>query len=102
MQANGPEILRLACGLILDSGVSICCPVHDAVLIEAPLDKLNEHILIAKNAMEQASEIILDCFQIKTDAYIVKYPDRYSDERGKKMWDTIWDIINRKLCITAV
>jgi hypothetical protein len=97
MQANGAEILRLACGLILDSSVCICCPVHDAVLIEAPLDKLNEHILIAKNAMEQASEIILDGFRIKTDAYIVKYPERYSDERGEKMWGTVWDIINRKL-----
>jgi hypothetical protein len=102
MQANGAEILRLACGLVIDSGVSICCPIHDALLIIAELGKLDEHILIAQNAMEQASEIILDGFKIKTDAYIVKYPDRYSDERGKKMWDTVWDIINRKLCITAV
>ena len=37
MQANGAEMLRLACCLGTERGIEICAPVHDAVLICAPL-----------------------------------------------------------------
>jgi DNA polymerase I len=36
MQANGAEMLRLACCLATERGVEVCSPVHDAVLICAP------------------------------------------------------------------
>ena len=35
MQANGAEMLRLACCLATERGVKVCAPVHDALLIEA-------------------------------------------------------------------
>ena len=34
MQANGAEMLRLACCLATERGIAVCCPVHDALLIE--------------------------------------------------------------------
>jgi hypothetical protein len=33
MQANGAEMLRLACCLATERGVEICAPVHDAVTV---------------------------------------------------------------------
>jgi DNA polymerase-1 len=36
MQANGAEMLRMACCLGTEQGIEICAPVHDAVLICAP------------------------------------------------------------------
>jgi len=36
MQANGAEMLRLACCLGTEGGVELCAPVHDAVLMCAP------------------------------------------------------------------
>ena len=36
MQANGAEMLRLACCLATERGVGVCAPVHDALLVEAP------------------------------------------------------------------
>ena len=39
MQANGAEMLRLACCLATERGIEVCAPVHDAVLICAPLDR---------------------------------------------------------------
>ena len=36
MQANGAEMLRLACCLATERGIEVCAPVHDAVLICAP------------------------------------------------------------------
>ncbi len=38
MQANGAEMMRLACSLATEAGITVCCPVHDAILIEAPTD----------------------------------------------------------------
>src|SRR5262249_779394 len=35
LQANCGEILRIACVLATESGIQVCCPVHDALLIEA-------------------------------------------------------------------
>ena len=37
MQANGAELLRLACCFATERGIQVCAPVHDAVLICAPL-----------------------------------------------------------------
>ena len=33
MQANGAEMLRIACCLTTERGIEVCAPVHDAVLI---------------------------------------------------------------------
>jgi hypothetical protein len=42
MQANGAEMLRLACCFATERGIEVCAPVHDAVLICAPLDRLED------------------------------------------------------------
>jgi hypothetical protein len=44
MQANGAEMLRLACSLGTERGIEVCAPVHDAVLICAPLERLDADI----------------------------------------------------------
>jgi hypothetical protein len=95
MQANGAEMLRLACCFAVERGVQICAPIHDAILVEAQLDILDEKIDIAREAMSEASEIVLDGFRLRTDVKIVKYPERYMDERGITMWETIQCILNR-------
>ena len=95
MQANGAEMLRLACCLATERGIKICAPVHDAILIEAPLNQLDQTIESAQQAMEEASELILLGFKLRSDAEIIRYPDRYMDKRGEKMWDTVWNIVNQ-------
>ena len=37
-QANGAEMLRTSIIALVESGITVCAPVHDAVLIEAPID----------------------------------------------------------------
>src|SRR5262249_16778268 len=56
MQANGAEMLRLACCLATERGIEVCAPVHDAVLICAPLDRLEEDIAGMRAAMAQVSK----------------------------------------------
>jgi len=93
MQANGAEMLRLACCLATERGVSVCAPVHDAILIESPLPQLDEAIVEAQKAMTDASAEVLGGFRLRSDAKIFRYPDRYVDERGTRMWAEVWTIL---------
>lgn len=88
-QANGAEMLRLACCLLTEAGIRVCAPVHDAVLVEGPADEIDGIVIETQQLMRQASEVILSGFAINTDAEIVRHPDRYRDERGTEMWETI-------------
>jgi hypothetical protein len=87
MQANGAEMLRLACIRLIADGVRICAPVHDAILIEAPLAELQQAVTHTKDVMRAASAAVLDGFTLKSEAKIVRA--RYMDERGMLMWNTV-------------
>jgi len=89
MQANGAEMLRLACCLATEAGIVVCAPVHDALLIEAPLEELEEAIQVTQELMGRASKVVLDGFRLRSDAEVVRFPDRYEDVRGKDMWEQV-------------
>jgi DNA polymerase I len=93
MQGNGAEMLRLACCFATERGVEVCAPVHDAVLICAPLDRLEADIAVMRAAMAEASRIVLAGFEIGTDVKVVRYPDRYMDPRGAVMWARVMELI---------
>jgi len=93
MQANGAEILRLACCFATERGIAVCAPVHDAILIEARLADLDITVAAAQAAMAEASAIVLDGFPLRSDAKLARYPERYVDERGQAMWETVWTIV---------
>ena len=93
MQANGAEMLRLACCLATERGIEICAPIHDAVLIAAPLYRLEEDVAAMREAMREASSIVLDGFELVTDVKIICHPDRYEDHRGAEMWARVMRLI---------
>jgi DNA polymerase I len=94
MQANGAEMLRLACCLGTEAGIAICAPVHDAVLIVSPLDQLDQDVSSMQELMREASRVVLDGFELGTDAEIIKYPDRYADARGAVMWEKVMALLD--------
>jgi hypothetical protein len=93
MQANGAEMLRIATCLGTERGVQICAPVHDAVLICAPLDRLDADIASMRAAMAEASRLVLAGFELATDVKVVRFPDRYMDPRGRHMWDRVCSLV---------
>ena len=95
MQANGAEMLRLACCLATERGIQVCGPVHDALLIEAPVDSIEHAVVDCQAAMREASRIVLDGFELRSDCKIVRWPDRYMDARGQQFWDTVWELVNQ-------
>jgi len=93
LQANGGEMLRLACCFATEQGIRVCCPVHDALLIEAPADEIEGKVHQCQEAMEEASRLVLDGFTIRTEAKIIRYPDRFMDGRGMSMWSAVSELV---------
>lgn len=93
MQANGAEMLRLACCLTTEQGIRVCAPIHDAILVEAPLDELDDVVAAAQKAMADASRVVLDGFALRSEAKPIRFPERYQDPRGQRMWDTVQEIL---------
>ena len=96
MQANGAEMLRLACCLGTERGIEICAPVHDAVLICTPLERLDAEIERMQDAMREASRIVLDGFELGTHANVVRHPERFMDARGAIMWRRVMMLLDRQ------
>jgi hypothetical protein len=92
-QGNGAEMLRLACCLATERGIQVCAPVHDALLIEASDDDIESAVVATQAAMTEASRDVLSGFELRSDAKIVRHPDRYSDPRGERMWAAVLNIL---------
>jgi hypothetical protein len=54
MQANGAEMMRIAACLATESGIAVCAPIHDAFLIMAPLERLEEDAARMRAVMAEA------------------------------------------------
>jgi DNA polymerase I-like protein with 3'-5' exonuclease and polymerase domains len=89
MQSHGAEMLRLACCFVTEAGVAVCAPVHDALLIEAADSEIDSVVETAQRLMGRASRIVLGGFEVRTDAEIIRHPNRYADPRGESMWADI-------------
>ena len=98
VQGNGAEMLRLAIMKMQAAGVEVCAPVHDAVLIEADADVIEEAVATAQRAMAWASEQVLEGLTLGSDARVIRYPDRYMDiERGLRFWNVVMKLIGQPL-----
>jgi hypothetical protein len=90
VQANGAEMLRLACCYATERGIAVVAPVHDALLVEGPTEDIEQIVAATQLAMSDASAAVLDGFRLRSDAKIVRYPDRFMDkDRGLKMWNRV-------------
>jgi hypothetical protein len=93
MQATGAEMMRVAAILMTERGLRVCAPVHDAFLIEADETGIAAAVRQAQQAMTEASAAVLPGFPLRTEAKVVRHPERYSDPRGAWMWERAWGLI---------
>jgi hypothetical protein len=94
MQAHGADMLRVACCLAVERGIEVCTPVHDALLVLAPIDAIEDVRNATVACMEEASSVVLGGPKLKVgvDAPIV-YPNHFSDSRGVEMWEKLHGIL---------
>jgi DNA polymerase I len=95
VQSTGSEILHVLCILAERRGIEIVAPVHDAVMAEGPADQAEDLALTLNQAMGDASAIVLQGYRLPTDQQIIRPGGRYFEKRGKKMWDTVTDLLAR-------
>jgi hypothetical protein len=92
-QANGAEMLRLACIFATEAGLSVAGPVHDALLVESRVDELVTVTAGARQAMGSAARLVLGGLDVAVDVKVTTWPKRYSDPRGVDMWTRVTSLI---------
>jgi hypothetical protein len=91
MQANGAEMLRLACCYAVDRGIPIIAPIHDAIMIEGPVEDIDDIAAEMAECMVEASRVILGGPAVRADQDApLHYPNRYVDGRdgSSELWTT--------------
>jgi hypothetical protein len=94
-QANGAEMMRIACCLATERGIEVCAPIHDALLVEADDEEIESTVEATQAAMAEASRAVLGGFELRSEAKIVRWPDRYMDSRGERMWSVVTGILDK-------
>jgi DNA polymerase-1 len=95
VQSIGGDILRLACVWATKRGLRLTAPVHDAVLLESTIDRIDRDVTLLQDIMARASALVLGGPTLRTDAKIVRYPDHYTDSRGDEIWGHVTSLLER-------
>ena len=100
VQATSADIMRLSCVWGHRRGIGLCGPIHDAVLIEAPTDRIDADVALMREIMRRSSRVVLNAdrdgpYELRTDVTIVRYPDRYSDKRGLQIWTDVLRLLEQ-------
>jgi DNA polymerase-1 len=101
MQANGAEMMRIAAIAATEAKIEVCAPVHDAFLIAAPLSRLDEDVEAMQEIMSKAGQAVTGGLDIRTEADVIRWPDRYMDERGEVMWRKVVGLLDEPCEIAA-
>ena len=84
-------MMRLAACMATEAGLTVCAPVHDAFLLEAPLDQLEAAAAQLREIMVEASRLVLRVpgLECRVDVDYVRWPDRYISAGGSDMWKRV-------------
>jgi hypothetical protein len=96
IQSTGSEILHVACILAERRGIELVAPIHDALLAEGPLDRAEELSAELDRLMGDAAAVVLRGYRLPTDSQIVRPGERYFDERGEAMWNTVAELLTKR------
>jgi len=93
VQSHAAEMMRAAAIAATEVGLGICCPIHNAFLLQAPLDKLETDIAALRAIMSAAGAAVIGT-SVETEVKIIKPPARYMDERGAEMWTRVMALLD--------
>ena len=95
MQSHGAEMMRLGLSMAVEAGLMICAPIHDALLLEAPIDEIEAQAAQLAQIMGDASELVLGPGKrCRSDIKIIRHPDRFQEEeRGKVMFEKVVSLL---------
>jgi DNA polymerase I len=97
VQSCGGDILRLACVWATRYGLKLIAPVHDAILLESPIARIDRDVEFMQDIMRRASRCVLGGYELRTDATIVRHPDHYTDSRGDEVWGHVTALLDERV-----
>ena len=65
-------------------------------LCEASEREIEDMVQATQMVMRRASEIVLSGFPLRSEAKVVRFPDRYMDKRGKDIWEKIIGLLQQQ------
>jgi hypothetical protein len=92
-QSTGSEILHATCIMAERRSIPIIAPVHDAVMIEVPVEDAEDASAALDRVMRDASAVVLRGYELTTDVQIVRPGGRFHDKRGIEMWNTVTRLV---------
>jgi hypothetical protein len=96
IQSAGGEILHVACVLAERRGIQLVAPVHDAIMAQATVDQAEETSIALNRVMRDAAAIVLRGYELPTDVQTIRPGQRYFDDRGEAMWNTVNKLVMRR------
>jgi hypothetical protein len=98
VQSTCADLFRLAYVWGTRHGLNLIAPVHDAVLLESPEDRIEADVALMREVMRRASLVILNptsdgTIELRTDVKIIRHPGRYADSRGAELWETVLKLL---------
>jgi DNA polymerase-1 len=99
-QGGAGDMLRIATIAATEAGLHVCCPIHDAVWIMAPLRELDTAIERMREFMRRASMAVTGGYAARTKVeYTVRYPQclgdvRAPEDRGQALWLQVNELVD--------
>ena len=89
IQSTAAEVLHVASIIAERRGIHVVATVHDAILAETDLDRVDETDAALEYAMRDASAVVLRGYELPMDRDIIRPGERYYDDKGEEMWNTV-------------
>jgi DNA polymerase-1 len=93
MQAGGAAMMQLGAIAGTEADLEVW-PIHDAFLITSTVERIDEDVAAMREIMSKAGRAITGGLDVRTDKPdVVRWPDRYMDERGAGMWSRVMTLL---------
>jgi DNA polymerase-1 len=93
IQATGAHLLQVASIAAMNRGLGLAAPIHDAIVLTAPVAEADEHAALIQEIMGAASEFVLGGHRLRTSCEVIRYPHRFYEKEGLEMWRTVCAIL---------
>jgi DNA polymerase-1 len=86
IQSAGADLLRAVCCETTEQGIKVVAPVHDALVVEDSVDRIEQTVAKTQEIMRQES-LKMFGHEIRSESEI--FHNRFIDKRGVSMWERI-------------
>ena len=95
IQSTAAEILHVACVLAERRGIEIVAPVHDAFMAEAAAGRDRRRVRGARSRNARRLRHRAARLRAADRLQIIRPGERYYDERGEVMWQTVSKLVGK-------